>query len=67
MALIPPTVSQLHYWEVSSHVAVHWPALRLSETGLGGLRLELQPWRSSRLGLPVLFPATSFYNTCGKL
>lgn len=45
-SLIPPTVSQLRYWGVSSHVAADWPAPRLSKTGPGGLKLELQPWRS---------------------
>lgn len=65
MALIPLTTGMEGV--VSSHVAVDWPAPRLSKTGLGRLKLELQYWRSSVLGLPVLFPATSFYYTCGKL
>lgn len=67
MALIPPTVSQLHYWGVSSHVAADWPAPRLSKTGLGGLKQLLKPQRSKMLCVPVLFPTTSFYSTCGKL
>lgn len=66
MALIPPTVSQLHYWGISSHVAADWPAPWLSKTGAGGLKMELQSWRSTMLSLPVLFSATSFYSSCGK-
>lgn len=67
MALNPPTVSQLHFWGeykprgcwlASPQAEQNRPCW--AQTGASALEKH-------KLGLPVLFPATSFYNTCGKL
>lgn len=67
MALIPPTVSQLHCWGDFKPRGC-WLASPQTE--------QNRPWwaqtgasalEKHKLGFPVLLPATSFYNTCGKL